>query len=42
MESTVDSNHMGDADGSVAHPVLDIVAFKLVDNRKLIGLDPMV
>lgn len=40
MESTVDSNHMGD--GSVAHPVLDIVAFKLVDNRKLIGLDPMV
>ena len=34
MDSTVYSNQMGD--GSVAHPVLDIVAVQLVDFQKLI------
>ena len=35
VESIVACNHVGD--GSVAHFVLDVVAVKLVDSRKLIG-----
>ena len=35
VESTVASNHR--EDGSEAHPVLDAVAVKSVDQRELIG-----